>query len=168
MEFGKKRPLVGFDIAAECINSGDKTYRLSSITKVTSDSTPQVAECVNALYASLVEAGRDKAASILVAGVAKVIENTQHDHKFALANELEVIFNRINIDTEAAGTKWNFLSFRASKIAKAASVEPLALMTQEPQGSANYGPSTVSQASGLCLVCALRLWPTIQAPLSDR
>lgn len=100
----------------ERINPGDKTHRLTTITKVTSGSTPEVADFVNDLYASIIEAGTHKAPSIRVAEAAKVIENTQRDLNIALINELAVIFNRMGIDTEAvlkaAGTKWNFLPFR--------------------------------------------------------
>lgn len=100
----------------ERINPGDKTHRLTTITKVTSGSTPQVADFVNELYGSIVVAGTHKAPSIRVAEAAKVIENTQRDLNIALINELAVIFNRMGIDTEAvlkaAGTKWNFLPFR--------------------------------------------------------
>jgi UDP-N-acetyl-D-galactosamine dehydrogenase len=100
----------------ERINPGDKAHRLTTITKVTSGSTPQVAEFVNDLYASIVTAGTHKAPSIRVAEAAKVIENTQRDLNIALINELALIFNRMGIDTEAvlkaAGTKWNFLPFR--------------------------------------------------------
>lgn len=100
----------------ERINPGDKTHRLTTITKVTSGSTPEVADFVNDLYASIVTAGTHKAPSIRVAEAAKVIENTQRDLNIALINELAVIFNRMGIDTEAvlkaAGTKWNFLPFR--------------------------------------------------------
>ncbi len=100
----------------ERINPGDKTHRLTTITKVTSGSTPEAADFVNDLYASIVTAGTHKAPSIRVAEAAKVIENTQRDLNIALINELAVIFNRMGIDTEAvlkaAGTKWNFLPFR--------------------------------------------------------
>lgn len=100
----------------ERINPGDKTHRLTTITKVTSGSTPEVADFVNDLYASIITAGTHKAESIRVAEAAKVIENTQRDLNIALINELAVIFNRMGIDTEAvlkaAGTKWNFLPFR--------------------------------------------------------
>lgn len=100
----------------ERINPGDKQHRLTTITKVTSGSTPAVADFVDALYASIVEAGTHKASSIRVAEAAKVIENTQRDLNIALVNELAMIFNRMGIDTEAvleaAGTKWNFLPFR--------------------------------------------------------
>ncbi len=100
----------------ERINPGDKEHRLTSITKVTSGSTPQAADFVDALYASIVQAGTHKASSIKVAEAAKVIENTQRDLNIALMNELAIIFRKMGIDTEevlqAAGTKWNFLPFR--------------------------------------------------------
>jgi UDP-N-acetyl-D-glucosamine/UDP-N-acetyl-D-galactosamine dehydrogenase len=100
----------------ERINPGDKAHRLTTIRKVTSGSTPEIAERVDALYASIVTAGTYSAESIRVAEAAKVIENTQRDLNIALVNELAIIFNRIGIDTEAvlkaAGTKWNFLPFR--------------------------------------------------------
>ncbi|MDO9606000.1 Vi polysaccharide biosynthesis UDP-N-acetylglucosamine C-6 dehydrogenase TviB [Hydrogenophaga sp.] len=100
----------------ERINPGDKAHRLPSIRKVTSGSTPEVADAVDALYAEIITAGTHKAASIRVAEAAKVIENTQRDVNIALINELALIFNRMGIDTEAvlqaAGTKWNFLPFR--------------------------------------------------------
>ena len=105
---------VGY--SPERINPGDKEHRLINILKVTSGSTPEVAEFVNDLYASIITAGTYKASSIKVAEAAKVIENTQRDVNIALINELSIIFNRIGIDTlevlEAAGTKWNFLPFR--------------------------------------------------------
>ena len=100
----------------ERINPGDKEHRVENILKVTSGSTPEVADFVDALYASIITAGTYKASSIRVAEAAKVIENTQRDVNIALINELAMIFNRLGIDTlevlEAAGTKWNFLPFR--------------------------------------------------------
>ena len=100
----------------ERINPGDKQHRLSTIRKVTSGSTPAVAEFVDSLYRSIVTVGTHKASSIKVAEAAKVIENTQRDVNIALINELALIFNRLGIDTEevlkAAGSKWNFLPFR--------------------------------------------------------
>ncbi len=100
----------------ERINPGDQTKRLSTITKVTSGSTPAVADFVDKLYGMIVTAGTHKASSIRVAEAAKVIENTQRDLNIALVNELALIFNRMNIDTEevlkAAETKWNFIPFR--------------------------------------------------------
>ena len=100
----------------ERINPGDKEHRVTSIKKVTSGSTPEVADRVDALYQTIITAGTHKASSIKVAEAAKVIENTQRDVNIALINELALIFNRLNIDTEevlkAAGTKWNFLPFR--------------------------------------------------------
>lgn len=100
----------------ERINPGDKEHRLTTIKKVTAGSTPEVADLVDGLYASIVTAGTHKAPSIRVAEAAKVIENTQRDLNIALINELAIIFNKMGLDTEAvlqaAGTKWNFLPFR--------------------------------------------------------
>jgi UDP-N-acetyl-D-glucosamine/UDP-N-acetyl-D-galactosamine dehydrogenase len=100
----------------ERINPGDKQHRLPTIKKITSGSTPEVADFVDDLYKSVITAGTHKATSIRVAEAAKVIENTQRDVNIALINELALIFNRLGIDTEevleAAGTKWNFLPFR--------------------------------------------------------
>ena len=100
----------------ERINPGDKQHRLPTIRKVTSGSTPEVADFVDGLYRSIVTVGTHKASSIKVAEAAKVIENTQRDVNIALINELALIFNRLGIDTEevlkAAGSKWNFLPFR--------------------------------------------------------
>lgn len=100
----------------ERINPGDKEHRVTTIMKVTSGSTEEVAELIDQLYASIITAGTHKASSIRVAEAAKVIENTQRDLNIALINELSMIFGRLGIDTEevlkAAGTKWNFLPFR--------------------------------------------------------
>jgi UDP-N-acetyl-D-galactosamine dehydrogenase len=100
----------------ERINPGDKEHRLTTIKKVTSGSTPEVADLVDELYKQIISAGTHKASCIKVAEAAKVIENTQRDLNIALINELAVIFNRMGIDTEAvleaAGSKWNFLPFR--------------------------------------------------------
>lgn len=100
----------------ERINPGDKEHRLPSIVKVTSGSTPDIAEFVDTLYKTIITAGTFLASSIKVAEAAKVIENTQRDVNIALINELALIFERLNISTievlEAAGTKWNFLPFR--------------------------------------------------------
>jgi len=100
----------------ERINPGDKINTLTTIRKITSGSTPAVADTVDALYAQIISAGTHKASSIRVAEAAKVIENTQRDLNIALINELSVIFARLGIDTlevlEAAGSKWNFLPFR--------------------------------------------------------
>lgn len=100
----------------ERINPGDKEHRLPTIKKVTSGSTPEVAEAVDQLYAQIITAGTHKASSIKVAEAAKVIENTQRDVNIALMNELSLIFHKLGIDTlevlQAAGTKWNFLPFR--------------------------------------------------------
>ncbi|HEY4293697.1 MAG TPA: Vi polysaccharide biosynthesis UDP-N-acetylglucosamine C-6 dehydrogenase TviB [Luteibacter sp.] len=100
----------------ERINPGDKTHRVSSILKVTSGSTPEAADFVDALYRSVIVAGTHRASSLKVAEAAKVIENTQRDLNIALVNDLAILFNKLGIDTlevlEAAGTKWNFLPFR--------------------------------------------------------
>ncbi len=100
----------------ERINPGDKLHRVTNILKITSGSTPEIAEFVDQVYNLVIEAGTHKAPSIKVAEAAKVIENTQRDVNIALINELAVIFNKMGIDTEAvleaAGTKWNFLPFR--------------------------------------------------------
>lgn len=100
----------------ERINPGDKEHRVTTIKKVTSGSTPEVADLVDALYNEIITAGTHKASSIKVAEAAKVIENTQRDLNIALINELAIIFNKMGIDTEAvlqaAGSKWNFLPFR--------------------------------------------------------
>nr|APE73816.1 Gna [Acinetobacter baumannii] len=100
----------------ERINPGDKLHRVTNILKITSGSTPEVADYVDEVYNLIIGAGTHKAPSIKVAEAAKVIENTQRDVNIALINELALIFNKLNIDTEdvlkAAGTKWNFLNFR--------------------------------------------------------
>lgn len=100
----------------ERINPGDKVNRLPNIRKITSGSTPEVAELIDAMYGKIIIAGTYKASSIKVAEAAKVIENTQRDVNIALVNELALIFNALDIDTEevllAAGSKWNFLPFR--------------------------------------------------------
>jgi UDP-N-acetyl-D-galactosamine dehydrogenase len=105
---------VGY--SPERINPGDKAHRVTDIKKVTSGSTPEIADLVDGLYREIIVAGTHKASSIRVAEAAKVIENTQRDVNIALINELSIIFNRMGIDTEsvlqAAGTKWNFLPFR--------------------------------------------------------
>jgi UDP-N-acetyl-D-galactosamine dehydrogenase len=100
----------------ERINPGDKEHRVTSIKKVTSGSTPEAADYVDALYRRIIKAGTHKASSIRVAEAAKVIENTQRDVNIALINELALLFHRMGLDTlevlEAAGSKWNFLPFR--------------------------------------------------------
>lgn len=100
----------------ERINPGDKVHTVTKIRKITSGSTPEVAEKVDALYRTIITAGTYKAPTIKVAEAAKVIENSQRDVNIAFVNELSLIFERMGIDTqdvlEAAGTKWNFLPFR--------------------------------------------------------
>ena len=104
----------------ERINPGDKVNTLTKIKKITSGSTPAVADAVDALYNTIITAGTHKASSLKVAEAAKVIENTQRDLNIALVNELSVIFDRLGIDTldvlEAAGSKWNFLPFRPGMV----------------------------------------------------
>lgn len=104
----------------ERINPGDKEHRVTNILKVTSGSTPEIAEFVDGLYKSVITAGTYMAQSIRVAEAAKVIENTQRDVNIALVNELSLIFEKMGIDTlevlEAAGTKWNFLPFRPGMV----------------------------------------------------
>lgn len=105
---------VGY--SPERINPGDKQHRVTDILKVTSGSTPEVADFVDRLYSSIIAAGTHRASCIKVAEAAKVIENTQRDLNIALVNDLAILFNKLGIDTlevlEAAGTKWNFLPFR--------------------------------------------------------
>lgn len=100
----------------ERINPGDKEHTVTKIKKITSGSTPEIAEKVDEVYRSIITAGTHKAPTIKVAEAAKVIENTQRDINIAFMNELAMIFNKMNIDTnavlQAAGTKWNFLNFR--------------------------------------------------------
>ncbi|RMH94536.1 nucleotide sugar dehydrogenase [Lysobacter pythonis] len=111
---------LGHDFAVgyspERINPGDRGHRLTSILKVTSGSTPEAADFIDALYAGIIPAGTHKASSIKVAEAAKVIENTQRDLNIALVNDLSILFDKLGLDTlevlEAAGTKWNFLPFR--------------------------------------------------------
>lgn len=104
----------------ERINPGDKVNTLTTIKKITSGSTPEVAEAVDALYQEIIKAGTWKASSLQVAEAAKVIENSQRDLNIAFVNELSVIFDRLGIDTievlEAAGSKWNFLPFRPGMV----------------------------------------------------
>ncbi|MGL6370124.1 Vi polysaccharide biosynthesis UDP-N-acetylglucosamine C-6 dehydrogenase TviB [Aeromonas hydrophila] len=100
----------------ERVNPGDKEHRVTTIKKITSGSTPEIADIIDDLYNSIITKGTHKASSMKVAEAAKVIENTQRDLNVALINELAIIFNKMNIDTEevlnAAGSKWNFLPFR--------------------------------------------------------
>ena len=130
----------------ERINPADKSHRLPQIVKVTSGSTPEIADKVDSLYASIITAGTHKAPSIRVAEAAKVIENTQRDVNIALINELALIFNKLGIDTQdvldAAGTKWNFLPFRPGLVGgHCIGVDPYYL-TQKAQ-SVGYHPEVV-------------------------
>lgn len=130
----------------ERINPGDKEHRVTNILKVTSGSTSDIADFVDSLYGSIITAGTYKASSIQVAEAAKVIENTQRDLNIALINELAVIFNKLNIDTEevlkAAGTKWNFLPFRPGLVGgHCIGVDPYYL-THKAQ-SIGYNPEVI-------------------------
>lgn len=130
----------------ERINPGDKEHRVTTIRKVTSGSTPEVADYVDSLYASIITAGTHKTSSIKVAEAAKVIENTQRDLNIALVNELALIFHRLGIDTlevlEAAGTKWNFLPFRPGLVGgHCISVDPYYL-THKAQ-EIGYNPEVI-------------------------
>jgi UDP-N-acetyl-D-galactosamine dehydrogenase len=126
----------------ERINPGDKQHRVTSILKVTSGSTPDVADFVDALYGSIITAGTHKASSLKVAEAAKVIENTQRDLNIALVNDLAKLFNKLGIDTlevlQAAGTKWNFLPFRPGLVGgHCISVDPYYL-THKAQEVGHY------------------------------
>jgi UDP-N-acetyl-D-galactosamine dehydrogenase len=130
----------------ERINPGDKEHRVTNILKVTSGSTSEIADFIDSLYGSIITAGTYKASSIQVAEAAKVIENTQRDLNIALINELAVIFNKLNIDTEevlkAAGTKWNFLPFRPGLVGgHCIGVDPYYL-THKAQ-SIGYNPEVI-------------------------
>lgn len=130
----------------ERINPGDKQHRVHNIIKITSGSTPEVAEYVDQLYRKIVVVGTHKASSIKVAEAAKVIENTQRDINIALINELALIFKRLDIDTlevlEAAGTKWNFLPFRPGLVGgHCISVDPYYLTHKAQQ--VGYNPEVI-------------------------
>lgn len=130
----------------ERINPGDKQHRVHNITKITSGSTPEVAEYIDQLYRRIVVVGTHKASSIKVAEAAKVIENTQRDINIALINELALIFKRLDIDTlevlEAAGTKWNFLPFRPGLVGgHCISVDPYYLTHKAQQ--VGYNPEVI-------------------------
>ncbi|MGB0866873.1 MAG: Vi polysaccharide biosynthesis UDP-N-acetylglucosamine C-6 dehydrogenase TviB [Granulosicoccaceae bacterium] len=130
----------------ERINPGDKEHRVTNILKVTSGSTEEIANFVDALYRSIIPAGTHKAASIRVAEAAKVIENTQRDVNIALVNELALIFDRLGIDTldvlEAAGTKWNFLPFKPGLVGgHCISVDPYYLTHKAQQ--IGYHPDVI-------------------------
>ncbi len=135
---------VGY--SPERVNPGDKTRRISTIKKITAGSTPEAATLVDTLYQQIVTAGTHKVSSIKVAEAAKVIENTQRDLNIALINELAMIFNKLDIDTEevlqAAETKWNFLSFRPGLVGgHCIGVDPYYL-TQKAE-SVGYRPEII-------------------------
>ena len=130
----------------ERINPGDKVNTLSKIVKITSGSTPKIADKVDELYKSIITAGTYKVSSIKVAEAAKVIENTQRDLNIALINELSVILGRLNLDTlevlEAAGSKWNFLPFRPGLVGgHCIGVDPYYLTHAAEQ--VNYNPQII-------------------------
>lgn len=130
----------------ERINPGDKEHRLPSIKKVTSGSTPEIADIVDSLYDSIITAGTHKASSIKVAEAAKVIENSQRDLNIAFVNELALIFDKLEIDThevlEAAGTKWNFLPFKPGLVGgHCIGVDPYYL-THKAEG-VGYNPQVI-------------------------
>ena len=130
----------------ERVNPGDKVNTLTKIKKITSGSTPEIADKVDKLYKSIITAGTYKASSIKVAEAAKVIENTQRDLNIALTNELSVIFGRLNLDTievlEAAGSKWNFLPFRPGLVGgHCIGVDPYYLTHAAEQ--VNYNPQVI-------------------------
>lgn len=130
----------------ERINPGDKEHRVNNIIKVTSGSTPEVSNYIDALYRKIVTAGTHQASSIKVAEAAKVIENTQRDVNIALINELSLIFNKLQIDTlevlEAAGSKWNFLPFRPGLVGgHCISVDPYYLTHKAQQ--IGYHPEVI-------------------------
>eukprot|EP01029_Cantina_marsupialis_P031711 TRINITY_DN9203_c0_g2_i2.p1 TRINITY_DN9203_c0_g2~~TRINITY_DN9203_c0_g2_i2.p1 ORF type:complete len:389 (+),score=48.66 TRINITY_DN9203_c0_g2_i2:820-1986(+) len=130
----------------ERINPGDKKHTVTKILKVTSGSTPEIGKKVDELYASIITAGTHLAPTIKVAEAAKVIENSQRDINIAFVNELAMIFNKLNIDTnavlEAAGTKWNFLPFRPGLVGgHCIGVDPYYL-THKAQ-SVNYNPEII-------------------------
>ena len=130
----------------ERINPGDKQHNVTTIKKITSGSTPEVAEEIDQLYRSIVKAGTHKASSLKVAEAAKVIENSQRDINIAFVNELAMIFEKLGIDTldvlEAAGTKWNFLPFRPGLVGgHCIGVDPYYL-THKAQ-SVGYNPEVI-------------------------
>jgi UDP-N-acetyl-D-galactosamine dehydrogenase len=148
LAFNAPGPEAGFvcGYSPERINPGDCTHKLTTIVKVTSGSTPEVAEWVDDFYASIIPAGTHLASSMKVAEAAKVIENTQRDLNIALVNELALIFHRLGIDTldvlEAAGTKWNFLPFRPGLVGgHCIGVDPYYLTYKAEQ--AGYHPQVV-------------------------
>jgi UDP-N-acetyl-D-galactosamine dehydrogenase len=130
----------------ERINPGDKVNTLTKIVKITSGSTPEIADLVNDLYLSIIKAGTHKASSIKVAEAAKIIENTQRDLNIAIINEFAKIFNKLDIDTEevliAAGTKWNFLPFRPGLVGgHCISVDPYYLTYKAKE--VGYNPEVI-------------------------
>ena len=163
---------VGY--SPERINPGDHTHRLPDIKKVTSGSTPEAAEFIDNLYASIITAGTHRASSIRVAEAAKVIENTQRDVNIALINELAVLFNTLDLDTrevlEAAGTKWNFLPSAPAWSAGTASASTPTTSPTKPNKSATT-PKSSSLAGASTTAWALTSltnssspWPATARP----
>ncbi len=150
----------------ERINPGDTRHKLTTITKVTSGSTPESAEWIDSLYKSIIQAGTHLAPSLKIAEAAKVIENTQRDLNIALVNELAIIFQKIGIDTldvlEAAGTKWNFLPFRPGLVGgHCISVDPYYLTHKAEQ--LGYRPEVV--LAGRRINDGMALWVVQQLVL---
>lgn len=136
----------GVGYSPERINPGDKSRRISNIIKITSGSSPEVAEKVDLIYKTIIKAGTHRASSIEVAEAAKVIENTQRDINIALMNELSIIFKKLNISTndvlEAANTKWNFLNFKPGLVGgHCIGVDPYYLTERALQ--VNYTPELI-------------------------
>jgi len=156
----------GCGYSPERINPGDTEHKLTTITKVTSGSTSDVADWIDAFYGSIIKAGTHKASSLKVAEAAKVIENTQRDVNIALVNELAIIFRQMNIDTldvlEAAGSKWNFLPFRPGLVGgHCIGVDPYYLTHKAEQ--LGYYPQVV--LSGRRINDGMSLWVVQQIVL---
>ena len=155
----------------ERINPGDKTHRVPNIRKVTSGSTPEVADLVDALYGEIITAGTHKASSIRVAEAAKVIENIQRDVNIALVNELALIFDRLGIDTDdvlaAAGSKWNFLPFRPGLVGgHCIGVDPYYLLHKSE--SVGYHPDLIHTARAVNNRMAPHVVQRVQSLLQQR
>lgn len=155
----------------ERINPGDRKRPLPSIVKITSGSTPEIADFVDALYASIITAGTHRAPSIRVAEAAKVIENVQRDVNIALVNELSLMFDRLGIDTldvlEAAGTKWNFLPFRPGLVGgHCIGVDPYYLIHKSE--AAGYHPELIETARGINNKVGLHVADRVLSLLRER
>lgn len=155
----------------ERINPGDRKRPLPSIVKITSGSTPEIADFVDVLYASIITAGTHRAPSIRVAEAAKVIENVQRDVNIALVNELSLMFHRLGIDTldvlEAAGTKWNFLPFRPGLVGgHCIGVDPYYLIHKSE--AAGYHPELIETARGINNKVGLHVADRVLSLLRER